>query len=203
MTPQTDIVETQGYKIIASYRYQCTQCHYIGDPTQTQSEAAAQGELHALSCIPADPFMVNESGISLQEEEIAKRQVRQDIPGFGLLKWILAGKVHVTFVNKQLNERFTYKVTQASRRANDPEDSISPHFVSVLTGSNNTDDYQFAGTIFHNTDGDKYIHSKRSSLTSEAPSVVAFQYVYMTIYAGALPDFIEVWHEGRCCICTY
>ena len=196
-----EVTEAQGYKILTSYRFQCDRCNELGFPRDNESQVSKEAEEHIRNCVPADPFMTDESGNMIKADQIEKRLVPRDIPGYGLLKWILTGNAHVTFVNTVANEKFTYHITQAKRRPSDPEDSVPPHFISVLTGPNNTDDYTYIGTVFHNTDGDRYVHHRNSGMSQEAPSVVNFQYVYMAIYAGAVPDFIEVWHEGRCCMC--
>ena len=197
------LLETQGYKILSTFRFQCDKCHQLGDPVESESEARAEGENHLHICVPADPFMVAEDGTSVEADAIQKRRM-PDIPGLGYLGWMYAGKCHVTFVNTKINERFTYLVSQAARREQDPPEQEPPHFIKVLVGQNNQDDYGVMGTVFH-TDGiDKYVHNQKySSLSNEAPSVKAFQWVLQVLNAGAPPEWLEIWHEGRCCVCGH
>jgi hypothetical protein len=106
------------------------------------------------------------------------------------LKFILAGNARVTVVSKKSQARFTYRVR---RPAGD-----KPWFVSVLTGSDNENDYTFFGTIFANME---LRHSRKSSIGEEAPSVVAFRWLFSHLLRGNLPETVEVHHEGRCGRC--
>jgi hypothetical protein len=191
----------EGYKLLSTFRFQCDKCHQLGDAVESESEARAAGENHLHVCVPADPFMVAEDGTSVESDAIQKRRM-PDIPGLGYLGWMYAGKCHVTFVNTKVNERFTYKIEVGRLRKEDPEEAQPPHFISVLVGHNNEDDYSYIGTVFHNTEGDKYVHNdRRSNLDREAPSVKAFQWILQVLNAGAPPEWLEIWHEGRCCVC--
>lgn len=102
------------------------------------------------------------------------------------LSFILAGKAIVTFLNTQTENRFTFKIKKA-------KDS-SIYFVSVLTG---TDSYQYAGTL---SDG-VFRVGKKSKISADAQSIRVFDYVTKKLKANTLPDFIEIWHEGRCGRC--
>ena len=196
------LLNTQGYKVLSTFRFQCDKCHQLGDPVESESEAIANGENHLNICIPADPFMVAEDGTSVDENSIEKRQM-PDIPGLGYLGWMYAGNCHVTFVNTKIHERFTYNIQVGKRRPEEGPEVEPPHFISVLVGQNNQDDYSYIGTVFHNTDGDKYVHNdRRSNLSREAPSVKAFQWILQVLNAGAPPTWLEIWHEGRCCVCA-
>ena len=192
--------ETKDYVILSSFRSQCQRCHAIGEAFSALDMAEASGIVHAKTCTPADPFMTDENGISLTEGDIQKREVKE-IPGINYLTWLYLGHCHVTFVNRKINERFTYHIQKAKPRSTDPEGTKPPHFISILTGSNNTEDYSFIGTVFHNEGEEKYVHSKKSGLSAEAPSVHAFQWILQTLVAGAKPEWLEIWHEGRCAVC--
>ena len=102
------------------------------------------------------------------------------------LKFIFAGKSVVTFVNKQTNNRFTFKIKQA-------KDS-NLFFVSVLT---NPDVYSYIGTCIEGN----YKHGKKSQIYEDAQSVKVFKYILKRLVTDTLPDFIEVWHEGFCGKC--
>lgn len=105
-------------------------------------------------------------------------------------EFILAGKARVTLVSEVSLVRFTYKVCQ-------PKDD-SPHFVSVLTGSDNESDYSYMGTIFNKRD---FRYSRKSRITSNAPSARAWEYAWSYLVNGELPPQCQVWHEGRCGCC--
>jgi len=102
------------------------------------------------------------------------------------LKFIFAGKSLVTFVNTNTGNRFTFKVKQAK--------NSNLFFVSVLT---NPEVYTYIGTA---TEG-VYRHGRKSHITKDAQSVKVFEYVINKLKSQNLPEFIEVWHEGKCGKC--
>ncbi len=105
--------------------------------------------------------------------------------------YILAGRARVTLVSGKSGTRFTYKVSQ-------PNDG-GPHFVSLLTGSDNGADYTFLGTIF---EGKTYRPGKKSSIGTTAPSAVAFAWAWGILQAHDLiHPALEIWHEGTCGKC--
>ena len=102
------------------------------------------------------------------------------------LKFILGGKSFVTFLNTKTDNRFTFKVVKHKK------DDI--YFVNVLTGP---DVYSFVGTV---RDG-VYKHSPKSNVSNEAQSVKVFNYIVNKLASNNLPDFIEIYHDGRCGKC--
>jgi hypothetical protein len=104
--------------------------------------------------------------------------------------FILAGDARFTFRSAKTGARYTYRVTQ-------PKDGV-PHFVKVLTGSDNESDYTFLGTIF---EASTYRHGRRSHIGQDAPSAKAFAWAWEHIAKGELPEALEVFHEGRCGRC--
>jgi len=103
------------------------------------------------------------------------------------LSFILAGKAIVTFLNTQSDNRFTYKVKK-SKEGNF-------YFVSVLT---NPDTYQYVGTM---TDKGVFKLGKKSKISGDAQSIKVFDYVTRKLKSNTLPNFIEIWHEGKCGRC--
>lgn len=106
---------------------------------------------------------------------------------------MLAGNAHVTFQSRKTDTRFTYRVRQAEPRQGDTRPP--PHFVAVLTGP---DHYEYLGTIF---DRKLYAHGRKSRIDSEAPSAVAFAWVWKRLSGGEMHPKLGVWHEGRCGAC--
>lgn len=102
------------------------------------------------------------------------------------LNFILGGKSFVTFLNTKTNNRFTFKVIKHKK------DDI--FFVNVLTGP---DIYTFIGTIKEN----QYKHSKKSDISIDAQSVKVFNYIISKLQTNNLPDFIEIYHDGKCGKC--
>lgn len=104
--------------------------------------------------------------------------------------YILGGNAVVTLVSKRTGERFTYRVSESK-----PKEGKQPvHFVSVLTGPDNRQDYEFLGTIF--PDGN-YRRSMKSQIGPDAPSAKAWEWTWYNLDT----DRVEIWHEGTCSKC--
>ena len=104
--------------------------------------------------------------------------------------FILSGNATFTVKNTQTGGRFTFKVTQP--------DASGPHFVKVLTGSDNESDYGYLGTIFN---AGQYKHGRKSGISETAQSAKVFKWFLACLASETLPEQIEVWHEGRCGRC--
>lgn len=104
--------------------------------------------------------------------------------------FILAGNATVTLVSAKTGARFTYKIQH-------PEDK-TPHFIRVLTGADNENDYAFLGSIFSES---TYVHGRRSSIGEDAPSARAWAWFWSRLTSGGDLSDVEIWHEGRCGRC--
>lgn len=115
------------------------------------------------------------------------------------LRFMLAGKAIVTLRSKATRTRFTFKL---SRPKADDESGYSAAneivFVSLLSGADNENDYQYIGHIKRGM----YWHGKKSRVTADAKSNVAFDWAYRQLVNGVLPNSLEIWHEGRCGRCA-
>jgi hypothetical protein len=107
----------------------------------------------------------------------------------------LAGNATLTLLSRATGVRFTYKIRQ-------PEEH-KPHFVGLLRGADNENDFQFIGTIFKGPHlfGYSYKPGRNSRVSGDAPSAKAFAWFWKKLRSNALPDSLEVWHEGRCGRC--
>jgi len=112
------------------------------------------------------------------------------------IAFMLAGNAHVTFQSRRTGTRFTYRVRAAEPRQGDTRPP--PHFVAVLTGPDNGASYEYLGTIF---DRKMYSHGKKSRIALDAPSAVAFAWVWKHLSGGAMHPELAVYHEGRCGRC--
>lgn len=110
-----------------------------------------------------------------------------------VLNFIFAGNSLFTVVNSQTGNRFTFHVTKPKEKSKEVE-LRQIHFVRVLT---NPDIYEFIGTCFDQ----KFSLSKKSRFSAEAQSVRVFTWLITQLQKNALPDFIQVWHHGRCGKC--
>lgn len=109
------------------------------------------------------------------------------------IHFMLAGNAHVTFQSRRTGTRFTYRVSAAEARPGD--DRLPPHFVSVLTGP---DHYEYLGCVFG---AQHYSHGRKSRIGSDAPSAVAFKWVWEHLLSGKMHPELAVWHEGKCGAC--
>ena len=103
------------------------------------------------------------------------------------LDFIFGGNALFTVKNIKTENRFTFKVIKHKK-----EDIF---FVKVLT---NPDMYEFIGSIRKGTD---YKHSSKSRISDDAQSVKVFGYLVNKLNTNTLPEFIQIWHEGRCGRC--
>jgi hypothetical protein len=107
-----------------------------------------------------------------------------------LEQFAMAGKAVFTLVSKRTGARFTFKV----RKYEDKPVA----FVSLLSGPDNTADYQYLGCI--SAEGLRYFHGKKSRIGTDAPSAKAFAWTWAH-RADPEAASVEVHHEGRCCRC--
>ena len=106
-------------------------------------------------------------------------------------RFILAGNARFTIKNTMTGNRFTFHVRKPSGE--------KPHFVRLLTGSDNSRDYSFLGTIFN---GRTYRHGQQSSIGVDAMSNRAFAYVWgLLANSEDVPESVEIHHEGSCGRC--
>lgn len=110
-------------------------------------------------------------------------------------EFTLAGNARITLVGKEC--RFTYRIRVC-------EDNQNLWFVQLLTGPDNCSDYKYLGTIrsFPSSKSGQWQHGIKSSVIPTAKSVLAFGYFYRHVWlGGAIPEPLEVWHEGYCGRC--
>lgn len=115
----------------------------------------------------------------------------------------VGAKAIFTLVSRASGARFTYKVTKAKKRQDSQGTTL---FVSVLTGSDNQEDYTFLGTLWQGEDGTwpfSYKHGRKSKIGEDAPSARAFDYFWRYLRKGQadILDAVEFWHEGVCGRC--
>jgi hypothetical protein len=121
------------------------------------------------------------------ETAIASAPVKAE----NLKAFSFAGNATATFVSNATGKRFTFKVRQPK-----PE---MPHFVSLLSGPNNENDFSFLGSVFASGE---YRHGSRSSVSPSAPSAIAAKWVVERVVKGLPLNGCEVYHEGRCGKCN-
>jgi hypothetical protein len=114
------------------------------------------------------------------------------IIGSNVRDFILGGKALFTVENQTTGKRFTFKVRQKTN----PDGTLTPHFVSVLVGPDNTKNYAFLGCVFNKQ---VFRHGRKSKLSIEDQRVKAFAWIFEN--SNNLPQNIVVYHHGRCGKC--
>ena len=116
-----------------------------------------------------------------------------------------AGKATLTIHNTESDKHFTYEILAPKKKTENggfKVDHEAPvRFVKVLTGNNNNSDYTFLGTLFKTDNGWIFKHGKKSSITENATSSKAFDWTWKKIATNALPEKVEVLHDGCCGRC--
>lgn len=116
------------------------------------------------------------------------------LPNANLSRFALAGNATFTVRSVKTGTRFTYKVSKCA-------DAESPdlYFVSLLTGEDNENDFQYLGVIRFGI----FSRTKKSRIGEDAPSARGFAYVWPFIVKDRVDPkhSFEVFHEGRCGRC--
>lgn len=106
-------------------------------------------------------------------------------------KFTLAGNATLTFKSKETEDHLTFRVRL--------EKTKKFHYVDVMTGPSNTDDFQYLGII--GRDG-RYHHGTKSRIGSDTVSHRAFEWTWRWLTErDRIPDRLEIWHEGCCGRC--
>lgn len=108
------------------------------------------------------------------------------------LDYIIGKKAIYTLLNTQSGNRFTYKTYEKKSMP-------GILLVSLLSGPDNTSNYTYLGFI--NKRNWIFKSSDKSTITPDAQSFQVFNYVYNRLRANTLPDFISVYHHGKCSRC--
>ena len=111
-------------------------------------------------------------------------------------RFITAGRARFTLRSKKSGARFTYKV---NRQPSDSPYTDFVWFVSVLSGPDNESDYRYIGLLDADTGLFKW--TAKARWTQDAPCVKAITWALNQLAGGTMPDQLEIWHEGRCCVC--
>jgi Family of unknown function (DUF6011) len=106
-------------------------------------------------------------------------------------QFALAGNAVFTLTSHATGARYTFKVRAAKEGPT--------HFVSVLTGPDNTQDYRYLGFLRRGV----YFHGgAKAKIGRDAPSAKAFDWFWRNVSRGAdLSQSCDVDHEGQCGRC--
>jgi hypothetical protein len=114
-------------------------------------------------------------------------------------RFIEAGNATLTVRSLRTGKRLTFKFT----RPDEEPGKDRPIWVKLLSGADNTSDYQFLGTLWADaTLAYRYRHSAKSRVSMSAPAVLALQWLVKALTRGESElAKAEVWHEGMCGRC--
>ena len=112
--------------------------------------------------------------------------------------YVLGGRGKITIESIKTGAHFTYRF----RIPKETRNGDKPIFVSVLTGSDNTSNFTFIGTLWGTVWGIRYQHSRKSRIGSYANSVKAFDWIIRHLNQNIeLHDKARIFHEGICGRC--
>jgi hypothetical protein len=113
--------------------------------------------------------------------------------GDQIRRYVTAGKAIFTLFNPSTGRRFTYRATAMK--------SGKGHFISLLSGPDNTSSYQYMGCLWADTK--RFTLTRKSRITKDALSYKAFAWLVKKVFEDGydLPAPAEIWHEGRCGRC--
>lgn len=133
---------------------------------------------------------IQEAYISaLKEKGLDKTKVK---------KFILAGHSIFTIKNTLTKNRFTFKIKKLEAEKKRIPEMPDIWFCNILTGPDNTRAYSFMGTLYENL---RFRYSVKSKISEEAASIIAFKWFIQHLANKTLPDYISVFHIGKCGKC--
>jgi len=119
--------------------------------------------------------------------------------------FLFGGHARFTLVSKKTGTRFTYRLSlpkaQPDSKYPAPDPVFGPFFLKVLTGPDNSNDFQFAGTVRRDSLARLvFTPSAKSRIGVDAPSVSAFVWFAANLDGNAL-GACEFYHDGSCGRC--
>ena len=130
----------------------------------------------------------------LEDDRVTRDPAK--LEGAAVAAFALAGNATFTVQSRKTGTRFTYRVSYPRDKETGKVDRTAPLFVSVLTGPENTRDYTYLGYIRR----DLYLHGKKSRISADAPSAIAFEWFFRAMTQNRL-EACEVFHNGHCGRC--
>lgn len=134
-----------------------------------------------------DPKLQNTLAEMVREHHFASAQ--------DIMDYVMAGRAVVTLTSQRTQKRYTFRVDQARDKVTN--ERTETWFVKLLSGPDNTSDYQYMGMIRDQ----QFRLTTKSSYKADSIPVRAFQFFFKHIVAGNMPPEMEVRHEGACGRC--
>ena len=120
-----------------------------------------------------------------------------------LYTYIKGGHGKLTVISLNTDQRFMYRFSRLKEDQDRRGKELlnRPIFVCLVTGRD-FDKWPFIGTCWLKPDQRIQFNSARKN-AANVPSraLVAFGFLVSLVIRQKLPSKIEIWHEGKCCIC--
>jgi Family of unknown function (DUF6011) len=113
-------------------------------------------------------------------------------------QFILAGNATFTLKSKASGAHFTFRVRAPQLKEGERDNGF--RFVSAMTGSDNESSFSYFGYI--KAGGLFCFGGAKAKVGYETASVKAFMWAWQKLAQDAMPESLEVWHEGRCGRCA-
>ena len=129
---------------------------------------------------------------------------------FDAMKYILGGEAIFTVFPIKQDKKYVFKCNQLITYEKNVKIKHNRYFLNVLTGSINTNDYTYVGTIDTLESKNPNILTLRitnkSGMTADAPSYKLFDNLLYNLqcqpeHIATLLDRIKVYHDGTCSNC--
>ena len=109
------------------------------------------------------------------------------------MAFAFGGNARFTLKSEATGKRYTYRVSKA-------KDRDDMYFASLLTGPDNTSDYEYLGFLKTGGGISMLIAGKKGNPAH--PAYKALDWALGHLSRGNMPDKLEFWHEGRCARCA-
>lgn len=115
--------------------------------------------------------------------------------------FMLAGNATFTVVSTGTEKRYTFKIQKPKPRTKG-EDVSDRWFVKLLSGSDNTSDYQYLGMIVAKDGQLSYIVTRAARLAADTVPQVTARWIVAHLSADKpFPGELEFYHMGSCGMC--
>ncbi len=111
--------------------------------------------------------------------------------------FVLAGNAILTLQGSET--RYTFRVQQGKPREGDQPDRSQPYFLQLLTGPDNTADYQYVGIVDQSSG--RVRMTRASRMTDTSAPVMAWNWTIGRMFTGKSYAPATVHHAGRCGRC--
>lgn len=114
------------------------------------------------------------------------------------VRFMFAGNATFTLKSNKTDLHLTYKIVVSK---DDRPHAKPVHFVYVLSGPNNSDDFTYVGMI-KDLQAKGFELTAKSRFTAESRPVKAFIWYIDNLRRGGISEMVELFHMGKCGRCS-